>query len=164
MAVSCSFCKITTKNNYSHPISPWSHLLQDKQLCPQLQQNDFNIFSSKSFVKTVLIYIFAVFFKLIFLVLRLLNFRSSTYCTDQKKKQKHSSFPFKFVVSSASFLTHEVPKFGLVVIFQYWNYPLSLFCPIIFGPPSKFFWTSHVFLPISNHFLTLFAFLGLASQ
>ena len=46
-------------------------------------------------------------------------------------------FPFPL---NLSFLTHEVPKYGLVVIFQYWNYPRSLFCPIIYGPPREFFW------------------------
>ena len=34
-------------NNYSQPISLGSHLLQDKQLCPQLQHNVFNMFLSK---------------------------------------------------------------------------------------------------------------------
>ena len=57
-----SFCKIATKHNYSQLISLRSHLLQDKKLCPQLQHNEFNMFCSKSFVKTAFIYIFVIFF------------------------------------------------------------------------------------------------------
>ena len=49
-------------NNYSQPITLRSHLLQDKQLSPQLQQNVLNMFCSKAYVKTGLIHIFIIFF------------------------------------------------------------------------------------------------------
>ena len=78
------------------------------------------MFCSKSFVKTALIYIFVIFFfTLTYISCSTIGKVSVLNLMYGPEKKKNLSFPFNFVVSSAFFLTHEVPKCGLVVIFQY---------------------------------------------
>ena len=102
------------------------------------------MFLSKSFVKTVLIYIFVAFFQ----ILTYLFFNDWYIFGPQltaRTKKTEKIFPFPLIFPfQVHFFTHEVPKCDLVVIFQYENHSRSLFCPLIYGPP------------LYTHFLLLF--------
>ena len=93
------------------------------------------MFLSKSFVKTVLTYIFVAFFHITYLFFNDWYIFGPQLTARTKKTEKIFPFPLIFPFQVHFFFTHEVPKCGLVVIFQYKNYSRSLFCPLIYGRP-----------------------------